>query len=391
VGQALSPATERIAIYGATGVTGGLVAEALAGRAELVLIGRDRARLDALAARVGATRVARPDELQDAIAGASVVIGCAGPFGEVGEPVLAAAIAEGAHYLDIATEQGFLLAMYERYESGARRARVCVIPGMGVEVAAGDLAAACAAQGLCGVDDGDEPLRHELAGADVAADDPLDEVTVTYVRDGFAPTPCGARSMRAALAGPGYVWRTGRWNPIAPAAERRRVDAGAELGGARDATSFPHGEVITVPRHIATARVQTFSSFERSGWLARATSLLSPALPLISRVLPAGLAAAIAEPDAADPEARAAAAITGRARAAFGVVAQARRRSEEKTVVVTGRDLHATTAAIIALAAQALATRDDGPCGVLAPAEVFTARAGLETLARAAAMSITWY
>jgi hypothetical protein len=379
--------TARIAIYGATGVTGTMVSEALAGRAELVLLGRDRGKLDALAARVGAARVAHPDELRDAIAGARVVIGCAGPFAEVGEPVLAAAIAAGAHYLDIAGEQAFLLAMYERYESAARRAHVCAIPGMGFEVAPGDLAAACAAQALCGVDDGDEPLRDERA-PELAADDPLDEVTVTYVLDGFAPTPCGARSMRAALAGPGYVWRNERWDVIAPAAERRRVNAGAELGGERDATSYPRGEVITVPRHVATARVQTFSSFERSGWLARATSILSPALPLISRVMPAGLAAAFAEPDAADPEARAAAAIAGRTRATFGVIAQARRRFEEKTVVVTGRDVHATTAAIVSWAALALAARDHGPCGVLAPAEVFTAQVGLEALALAARMRI---
>lgn len=364
--------TPTIAIYGATGVTGRLVAEALRGRAELVLIGRDR-------------------DLREAIAGARVVIGCAGPFtDDLGEPVLAAAIAAGAHYVDIAGEQRFLREMYQRHEAAARHAGVCAIPGMGFQSAPGDLAAACAVEALVGVDSsGDEPVRRE-PGDELAADDPMDEVTVTYVLDRFAPTPASARSARAALAGPGHVWRSGIWDPIAPAAERRRVAAGAELGD-REAASFPSGEVITVPRHVATARVQTFASFERSGWLARATSLLSPALPLISRVMPAGLAAALAEPDAADPQARAAAAITNRAAATYAVIAQARRRAEQATVAVHGRDVYATTAAIVAWAALALAARDRGPCGVLAPSEAFAPRAALAELALAAGMSITWY
>lgn len=373
----------KVAIYGATGVTGALIAEALRD-AELTLLGRDRGKLDALAARLGATaQVVQPGDLRGALEGVDVAIGCAGPFEQLGEPLLSAAIAAGADYLDVSGEQGFLKSMYERHEAAARHAGVCAVSGMAFEVAPGDLAAACAAAKVCGADDRGDDL--------LAIDDPLDEITVTYVLDRFAPTEGTARSARASLAGPGYVWRTGRWDVISPAAERRRIDAGPEHGGVRDATSFPSGEVITVPRHVAVQRVQTFASFERSGWFARATNLLSPALPLLSRVIPPGLAAALAEPDAPDPEARAAAKLTGRAATTFRVIATARRRGDEATVAIAGHDVYATTAAITSWAARALAPRTDGPTGVLAPSEAFAPRATLDALAIAAAMSITWY
>src|SRR5213075_1486065 len=107
-----------------------------------------------------------PRALAAAFRDVRVVIGCAGPFGACGEPVLAAALAAGAHYLDVAGEQAFLREMYERHDSEARRAGLCVVPGMGLEVAPGDLAAAEAASAL-------EP----------SDDDPLDEVSVSYLLD----------------------------------------------------------------------------------------------------------------------------------------------------------------------------------------------------------------
>src|SRR5690242_10325188 len=100
----------RIAVHGATGLTGTLVAHALdrAG-ADLTLAGRDAAKLAALAAslRSARTAVAPADDalaLHEAFRTSRVVVACAGPFTTLGEPVLEAAIAAGAHYLDIASE-----------------------------------------------------------------------------------------------------------------------------------------------------------------------------------------------------------------------------------------------------------------------------------------------
>ncbi len=365
----------RIAVYGASGSTGRLIAAELHGRgADVVLAGRDEARLRALADALPGARVAvapadDPLALATAFAGAECVVACAGPFGaraaggasSVGERVLEGAIAAGAHYLDIAGEQAFLRAMYERHEAAARRAGVCAIGGMAFEIALGDLAAGWAAAAL-------------------GPGDPLSEVAVTYVLDDFLPTPGTALSAIASLASEGVIWQQERWDPIAPAAERRRVNAGAAHGGEREAVSFPSGEVITVPRHVDARRVQTYVSLTRGGWEARAARWASPLLPLLGRTgVPAWLAAQV---PAAPPDDDA------RARAAFTVIARARRGFADAQVAVSGTDVYRVTATIAAWAAIELATRDDAPAGVRAPAEAFAPRATLETLAQQASLAV---
>jgi short subunit dehydrogenase-like uncharacterized protein len=372
----------RVAIYGATGTTGSLVARELADRgAELILAGRDRAKLEALARELdvrAAVAVAPAGDvlaLLGAFRGARVVIGCAGPFGSLGETVLEAAIAAGAHYLDISGEQGFLREMYERHEADARRAEVAVISGMAFEIAPGDLAAGWAAAHLAGVDedDDDELVRTSELEA-IAVDEPLDEVAVTYLVDRLVPTPGRQLSSLAALTTPGVVWRLDRWDPVNPAAERRRVQE-------REVVSFPSGEVITVPRHVAARRVQTFRSFVENEWAHRAAGLLGAAAPLLART---GLGRRLANmidpriPDAAE-----------RAGSRFTIVATAKRGYDEAQVVVSGGDVYATTATIAAWGAMELAGRVAGPSGVLAPSEVFAPRAALAALSEEAGLSVT--
>jgi short subunit dehydrogenase-like uncharacterized protein len=355
----------RIAVYGASGLTGSLVARALdAAGADLVLAGRDALKLEAVAAQlarpahVAIAPVDDPLALTDAFRGARVVVSCAGPFTTIGEPVLEAAIAAGAHYLDTSGEQPFHRAMYERHEADARRAHVCAIPGMALEIAPGDLAARVAAEALTGG-------AADPADGLLAEDDPLDEIEIVYLFDRFSPSAGTQRSaIAAAAAAPGVLWRNDRWDPIAPAAERIRV-------GDREAVSFPAGEVITIPRHVATRRVQTYVSLARSPWFSRAASLLGPALPFLARTMPTRLASWV--PDLALDERE-------RTDATFTIVAIARRGFEERTVSVSGRDVYATAAAIASHAALALATRGDLPSGVLAPSEVFAAGPTLDAL-----------
>ncbi|MCA9677771.1 MAG: saccharopine dehydrogenase NADP-binding domain-containing protein, partial [Myxococcales bacterium] len=194
----------RIVVYGGSGTTGRLIARELRRRgADVVLAGRDAARLEAAAdalddARIAVAPVDDPIALATVCEGASVIVGSAGPFGPVGEPLLEAAIASGAHYLDIAGEQAFLRAMYERHEAEARHAGVCAISGLGFEVTLGDLAAGWAAAALAGADgdrdraDGGDDAADPVRATDaptIAVDDPLDEVAVTYALDDFVPTP----------------------------------------------------------------------------------------------------------------------------------------------------------------------------------------------------------
>src|SRR5690242_14351085 len=114
-----------IVVYGATGLIGGRVCAALdAADIPFVAVGRRRQALEHVASLVGAMdwRVAELDheQLVAAFAGAQVVVNCAGPLAEVGEPVLLAALAAGAHYVDVGGDQSAIHAMYERHDSDAR-------------------------------------------------------------------------------------------------------------------------------------------------------------------------------------------------------------------------------------------------------------------------------
>ncbi|HUS65456.1 MAG TPA: saccharopine dehydrogenase NADP-binding domain-containing protein, partial [Kofleriaceae bacterium] len=228
-----------IVVYGATGMTGTLIAEALVARGMGVTIaGRDRGRLDALAARLEPTPAVRvanvhePAALADAFAGARAVVSCAGPFLQVGEPVLRAALDAGAHYLDTTGEQAFMREMLERYDSRAHKAGLAAVPGFAFEVALGDWAASEAAR----------RVRAE-SGAEPA--DEVDEVAIGYAVRGFAPTAGTLESAISAMARPCSVWREDRWEPVAPGSRARSFRFAGAFGD-QEALLFPSGEVVTV-------------------------------------------------------------------------------------------------------------------------------------------------
>ena len=366
-----------IVVYGATGGTGARVCRELVARgAELVLAGRGRDKLDALAAELGGVpvRVAAVDDpaaLAAAFTGAHVVAACAGPFGRVGEAVIAAALTARCHYLDIAGEQGFLRDVYERYESAARKRGVAMVNGVAFEIAIGDWAAAWAAEMIAGP---------AAPGERVGSGDPLDELSVAYAVDDPATTEGSRRSHADMVSGPGWVWERDQWDPSALAAEQRTINFGPELGGERPAFSFPSGEVITVPRHVDARRVQTYLSLARSRWLgvvARAASRLAPALHR------AGAGALV-------DQALVAATNTGDAPSAtrFALIARARRRFAVAQVRVLGGDPYALTATLLADAAVDLATHGPRLTGARTPAELWPPEPSLRALADRAGLSI---
>jgi short subunit dehydrogenase-like uncharacterized protein len=140
---------KRVVVFGATGFTGKLVVRALLdlGVSDPILGGRNQKKLDELAATHGGleTRVAdidKPDTLEALVSGTHVVVDTAGPFQLYGEPVVRAALAAGAHFLDTTGEQAYMSRIAERYHGAAKNKNLCVVNAQAFEFALGYVAAA---------------------------------------------------------------------------------------------------------------------------------------------------------------------------------------------------------------------------------------------------------
>jgi short subunit dehydrogenase-like uncharacterized protein len=127
-----------ILVYGATGYTGVLIAEAAAAcGVAVVLAGRRQAAIEALARRCNLpAKVFGLDNHAEIVAQLRLVhtvIHCAGPFSTTAKPMMEACIDAGTHYTDITGEwEVFLLAA--EYDERARKAGVVLCPGVGFDV-----------------------------------------------------------------------------------------------------------------------------------------------------------------------------------------------------------------------------------------------------------------
>jgi short subunit dehydrogenase-like uncharacterized protein len=371
-----------IVLYGATGLTGHRAAAELdAAGASFALAGRDPVKLAHVASGFPAAdiRIAELDDgaaLARAFANAKVVLGCAGPAGVTNERLLVAALAAGAHYVDLGGEQAFLHATYERHESTARRAERVAISGAGVDCVLGDWAAAWAAAHVCGLerDPIGDPVR--TVTIDRLADDrPLDDVAVSYVFDDLTLSPGGQRAVLAGLHDRSLVWKSDRWEHVAPASQRRRINASLEMGGDREVVSFPGGDVVTIPRHLAAKQVQTFVSTSRRTATMTALRLFARAVPFV----PKRATDALVTYTPTDEE---------YARTRFAVIAQARRGFASAQVTVRGQDLYRTSSIIAVWIARQLAARSTGPVGIRAPSELFRPEPALREVAEAAGLVV---
>ncbi len=344
--------TRPIAVYGATGYTGKLVAAELQRRGlPTVLAGRSADKLRAVAAAVGlpadAVRVAGTDDpaaLRAAFAGCAVVISCAGPFTPCGEPVVEAAIAAGAHYIDTTGEQPFIRMVLDRHGPAAERAGVGLVPGMGFDYLPGDLLCALAAEGL----------GH------------LSEITIAYALAGFGATRGTTKSAflmmgDAPLRQPlGY-----RFSFPAPL-------------GLRLMANYPSGELVTVPRHVDVDRVTaiiTSSTFAPHPRLDFAVPVITPAIALLLRTPIRGvLDRAVDRLPEGPPE-------EDRRAAAYTLVAVARTADgTQRRLVLRGTDVYGITAVTTVHGASLMAGPGYARSGGLAPAQAYDARAFLAAL-----------
>ncbi|MEJ7597534.1 MAG: saccharopine dehydrogenase NADP-binding domain-containing protein [Kofleriaceae bacterium] len=372
-----------IVVLGARGVVGRRICDALAAAGVPYAIGVRRAVLDpgtespALDAGRGApirTEVCDAFDaasLARAFADARVVVNAAGPLRETAAPVLVAAMAAGAHYLDVGGEQAVMHALYERHESTVRRAGLVALPGAGLDCMIGDLAAAWAAQHLAEEPDEGPPVRDTPAPR-IAELAPLDEIATSHVYDDLALSAGSQRALFGAIGHRPLVWCRDRWEP-GRVGQTRRVNVGPALGGEREAIAYAGGEAISIPHHVATQLVTTYASLSRRATgLAR---LVAHALPLVPRAA-AGLLAPYAPPG------------DDLTRTRFAIVAQVRRGFSTTQISLRGHDLYRTTAIVTAWAARQLAARGAGPVGMRAPGELFRAAPALRELAREADLAL---
>jgi short subunit dehydrogenase-like uncharacterized protein len=137
----------RIVLFGATGYTGRLTAEALVRRgAAPVLAGRNADALKDLAAELGGLEietadVAEPETVRRLADGADVLVTTVGPFVTWGDPAVEAAIEHGVPYLDSTGEPVFIRKVFEEY---GPRAPVPLLTAFGYDYVPGNLAAAVA-------------------------------------------------------------------------------------------------------------------------------------------------------------------------------------------------------------------------------------------------------
>lgn len=349
--------TERdaaIVVIGATGYTGRLVARELASvEAPVVLAARDPDRLAAVTERhegalAEVVDVTDPASVDRLIRRGDAVINTAGPFTELGEPVIRACIRAGAHYLDTTAEQSFIRDMYRKHHEAAVAAGVAVVNGMAFEYALGDCAVAVAAESVPG---------------------PIRAVDVVYAWAGTASSVGTRRTSLRMLDRKGWARRGGAFHRERPAVRQREVTLAS--GSTLHAVSFGFGEVVMAPRHLDVATVRCWIVVGRTA--ARVAPMVSPALPFLVPVLRPLLEALVTrKPDPTAAE---------RAASPFTIRVELEPESGSGLALeVQGTDPYGLTA-VAAVRGALRAMEPDAPAGVLTPAQLVEPRAFLEALA----------
>jgi short subunit dehydrogenase-like uncharacterized protein len=146
-----------LVLFGATGFTGGLTASYLAthGPSQMrwALVGRNRSKLEAVAARLATEAPdATPPEIIEADAGdrqamrdiataTRVVITTVGPYALYGEPLVAACAAAGTDYADLTGEPEFVDRMWVEHHAEAERNGARIVHSCGFDSIPHDLGA----------------------------------------------------------------------------------------------------------------------------------------------------------------------------------------------------------------------------------------------------------
>lgn len=321
-------------VYGATGHTGRFVVDELLRRGlTAVVAGRNAARLADMPERhVGLEQrvfeLNEPRLVRQACEGVGAVINCAGPFMDTALPLARAAVAAGAHYLDVTAEQAAVRDLYRELDAPARKAGVAVVPAMAFYGGLADLLVTDALDG----------------------ESQADEVEVAIGLDRWWPT-AGTRTTGARNTATRLVIRDGALAPLASPAPTGTWSYPSPLGD-QTVVLLPFSEVFTIGRHLDVRELRSYLN-------------TAPLEDLHDTATPA--------PTAVDKD--------GRSAQQFVVDVVVRRGSDSRRLTASGRDIYAVTAPIVTEGVvRLLDGRHHGP-GASAPGQVFDASEVLAALA----------
>src|SRR3954468_6027200 len=222
----------RIVVFGATGYTGGLIAERLVAAGERAgLAGRSEQALSALAERLGGVEWVRADAMRqntvfELVGGEDVLISTVGPFAKWGLPAVRAAVAAGCVYLDSTGEPAHIRRVFEEFSGPASGSGAALLPAMGYDFAPGALAGG---------------LAVDAAGPDAVRGD----VGYYPVAGGPPSLSAGTReSLVGITLGEGFAFRGGG---VRPAGIAERVRSFMVAGRRREAISIGGAEHYGLP------------------------------------------------------------------------------------------------------------------------------------------------
>lgn len=338
-----------VVLYGATGYTGRLTAQALGdGGGSFAVAGRNRAKLEQVAEATGATeaRVVKEGDVASLVAaldGARVVVTCVGPFMRFGSVAVEAALRARVHYVDSTGESPFIGRLIER-DAEARSAGIAMVPSVGMDEVPADVAATLATEGMTGAD-----------------------LVLTYAmpRHGSWGT---IRSAIPLLSQRGPWVENGTRKFVRPGHDDRWAPMPPPLGPRRS-VAYPLGEAYLAPLHLELAGCRTYlttGSAERLGLRFGAPflglALKAPGAHRLIDRLPGGSGTGPSEAQ--------------RQASKWTILAEARAGDAWRNVAVMGTDPYGLTGRTLAAAARHLADPSFDGKGVLSPVQAI----GVENL-----------
>ena len=332
-----------ILLFGATGYTGRLTAHALARRgASFAVAGRNRVRLEELSAATGGPQVrvasvGDTDALAGALSDVKVLVTCVGPFVELGDTAVEAALRSGVHYIDSTGEGTFVEELIATRSGAAKEAGIAMSPALGFDEVPADCAATLATEGM---EDADLVLTYAF------------------------PSTGSRGTLRSALgiAGAEGVWlENGR---------RRRIKAGQESRwapmppplGPKPSVGFPLAEGHLAPLHLDLNSLQLYVTTDPVQ-----KALMRSALPLVSAAAGTRLGHTITQmvlnrlPEGPNDHQR--------ERGRWTVLAEASSKGSWRNVALSGTDVYGLTAEFLAAGALRMCEEDFDLTGVVSPVQ----------------------